>query len=261
MNNNQSPSIFSVAGVSIRQDAEGRYCLNDLHVAAVKNGANKRTTEPSRFLNTPQTAQLVHALDITLNQRNLSSISTSRGRNGGTYVVVELVYAYAMWISPAFYLDVIGTYHALATGNLDALPPAIADKMTPAMLQQFGGVIKAVVHKQIEDALRVSLPAMVEASIASRQLSVRAGKTAGVLWKSFGLPTKGMRGYPAWFSHRLRQMGCEMPSGRAEMGGSTAFLFDPDKVAKAMKAGLHLACDQYVQAKMGQGSLRLVVAA
>lgn len=257
MKNNQSLSIFSVAGVSIRQDVEGRYCLNDLHKAA--GGDPKH--QPAKFFANDSTKDLLTEIQ-TSPDLEMTPYSTSKGgKDKGTYVIRELVYAYANWISPKFYLQVIRTYDALATGNLDALPPAIADKLTPAMLQQFGGVIKAVVHKQIEDALRVSLPAMVEASIASRQLSVRAGKTAGVLWKSFGLPTKGMRGYPAWFSHRLRQMGCEMPSGRAEMGGSTAFLFDPDKVAKAMKAGLHLACDQYVQAKMGQGSLRLVVAA
>lgn len=245
MKNNQSPSIFSVAGVSIRQDVEGRYCLNDLHKAA----GGLKTHQPSDFLKTQQTKELIAELSNSDYSRSLAPVLSSAGRSGGTYVCKEMVYAYANWISPKFYLQVIRTYDALVTGNVDALPPAIFQQLSD------------IVSKQIEDALRVSLPAMVDASIASRQLSVRSGKTAGVLWKSFGLPTKGMRGYPAWFSHRLRQMGCEMPSGRAEMGGSTAFLFDPDKVGKAMKAGLHLACDQYVQAKIGQGSLRLVVAA
>jgi hypothetical protein len=148
MNHNSQVSVF-IAGVSIRQDAEGRYCLNDLHDAAVKNGAVKRTTEPASFLRSPQTIELVRQLETTLISRSLSPVSKTEGRNGGTFVVLELVYAYAMWISPSFYLDVINTYHAVATGNitLESLPPAI--------LTQIGGVIKSVVIKQVGEMVKL----------------------------------------------------------------------------------------------------------
>lgn len=63
-------SNLSVVGVKVRQDSEGRYSLNDLHKAAVEQGENKRTKEPSAFMRSPQTVSLVGVL-TTQNPRSL----------------------------------------------------------------------------------------------------------------------------------------------------------------------------------------------
>ena len=234
--NNSQVSVF-IAGVTIRQDAEGRYCLNDLHRAA----GGLKSHQPSDFLKTQQTKDLIEAISNSDNNRNIPVISIP-GRFGGTYVVKELVYAYANWISPTFYLDVIHTYDAVVSGSFDMLPSG-------AMHQ-----LDSLINKAINERL----PLMVEAAIARKQLSVRGGKTAGQLWKHYGFKTKGMRGYAAWYSFQLRELRCAMETGRAEMGGRTSHLFDPDLADKAMKGGLRYKCEKYVNEREGQGVLFLV---
>jgi len=108
-----------IADIVIRQDAEGRYCVNDLHRAA---GGEKRH-QPSDWMRLQQTQELVSELEKEtpgipgVSERETTGISVVilEGRNGGTFVALELVYAYANWISPAFYLKVIRTYHAVST--------------------------------------------------------------------------------------------------------------------------------------------------
>lgn len=134
-------NALTVADVSIRQDDQGRYCLNDLHKAA--GGEEKH--KPHRWLRNDQTKALIDAIvnegsetknglrtknsepylglssDARFGVRN--PVETTSTGAPATYVVKELVYAYAMWISPAFNLRVIRAYDAIVTGEY--LQPAI----------------------------------------------------------------------------------------------------------------------------------------
>ena len=103
-----------ISDVAIRQDADNRYCLNDLHKAAISTGANARTKEPAKFLSSGQVLELISELTDAQNL-GIAPVSAIRGGQGqGTYVCKELVYAYAMWISPAFNLKVIRAYDGMA---------------------------------------------------------------------------------------------------------------------------------------------------
>lgn len=100
-------AALTIAGIGVRRDAAGRYSLNDLHRAA--GGAAKH--RPGHWLANQQTAALIAEMETA----GIPAVSTAEGRGGGTYVAKELVYAYAMWISPAFHLQVIRAYDDLVT--------------------------------------------------------------------------------------------------------------------------------------------------
>ena len=115
-------NIITIADVAIHQDEQGRFSLNDLHRAAIKEGANERTKEPSKFISSSQTIDLITELIDTQNL-GIAPVNTIKGGvNQGTYVVKELVYAYGMWISAAFHLKVIRAYDQMqAQPKLDPL--------------------------------------------------------------------------------------------------------------------------------------------
>jgi KilA-N domain len=114
-----------IADVRIRTDEAGRFSLNDLHKAA---GAEDRH-QPAFFFRRPETQELSEEISNSAPAQNIAAVVSVAGRYGGSFAVKELVYAYAMWISPKFHLQVIRTFDAVATGQLVA--PAPAARVTP----------------------------------------------------------------------------------------------------------------------------------
>lgn len=100
-------SALVIAGVKVRQDSEGRFSLNDFHRAAGQENRHR----PSIWLDNQQAQDLVAELEAENPATKPTGTLKGRGITG-TYVCKELVYAYAMWISPRFHLQVIRTFDA-----------------------------------------------------------------------------------------------------------------------------------------------------
>lgn len=125
-------SSLSLAGVEIHQDQDGRFSLNDFHRAA----GGEVNHQPAFFMRRPETQELVDEISNSAAEQSYSPIASKAGRYGGTYVVKELVYSYAMWVSAKFHLHVIRTFDK-AAANDHAIPqekrlPAAADSFDAA---------------------------------------------------------------------------------------------------------------------------------
>tara|TARA_R110001606_G_scaffold364986_1_gene519708 strand:+ start:29127 stop:30032 length:906 start_codon:yes stop_codon:yes gene_type:complete len=94
---------------------DGLYSLNDMHKAS---GGDKKH-QPSFFVRNQEVSDLAREIE---DSANLPTTQVLRKVNGGdkrgTYACKEIVYRYAMWISPKFALLVIRTFDKLVTGEL-----------------------------------------------------------------------------------------------------------------------------------------------
>lgn len=105
----------TIAGVEITTDAEGRFNLNALHKASGE-GIEKNPWHWNRL---QQTQELIaEVVKSNCTDVCIYPIATKQGRNGGTFAVEQLAVAYANWISPRFYLQVIDVFLAYRKGEL-----------------------------------------------------------------------------------------------------------------------------------------------
>jgi len=112
---------LTISDVLVRMDHDGRFCLNDLHRASGGNPSHR----PGHWLRSQQAHDLIAEMGDAQICAGPPVVTVNDGINNGTFVVKELVYAYAMWISPKFHLQVIRAYDTLVTDGdpLATLPP------------------------------------------------------------------------------------------------------------------------------------------
>ena len=101
-----------IDSVTISKTEDGLYRINDLHKAS---GAGK-AKQPSNFFVLLGTKELIAEIQGTEQNQALRTVQGG-SLEQGTYIVKELVYAYAMWISPKFMLHVIRTFDSLVTSQ------------------------------------------------------------------------------------------------------------------------------------------------
>jgi hypothetical protein len=107
------------------------YLLNDIHKASGSYERNR----PARFLRSQQTKELIAEIQSCTKSGQLA-IEAFNGV--GTYACKELVYAYAMWISPKFHLHVIRAFDQM---NIKPALPAVPQNYRILTTFEHGQVI------------------------------------------------------------------------------------------------------------------------
>lgn len=139
---------ITILETGIRQDAQGRFCLNDLHRAA--GGLAKH--KPSEWLRNRQTQELAQEIS----RAGIPAlVSINGGTRQGTYGSRELVIAYAAWISPAFHVKVLQVFLAATTPNQPSLQRAAPSYMREAWFAILRHQAGCTMHRALARALQI----------------------------------------------------------------------------------------------------------
>lgn len=114
--------LLVIESVSIRQDAHGRYSLNDLHKAAMANGKATESQRPGEFLKSDSVQSFVAALDAeNLGDATIiaSVHSVKGGKTQGTWAAELVAIRYAAWIEPSFEVRVYRAFRNSVAADKD----------------------------------------------------------------------------------------------------------------------------------------------
>lgn len=184
--------LITFAPQAIKQ-LDGLYCLNDLHRLSGDNPKHK----PSNFIRKDTTQGLIQALanrfsnmsnahksimdsdfsnmrtdNQISNMSNAQNIIEQRilttiqgGLNQGSYACRELVYAYAMWIDPNFYLLVLEVFDRVAVGAVTytaKINQLVSELNAIASCLSMAGRVLAVEGKQTKPQMLKDLNQLLE---------------------------------------------------------------------------------------------------
>lgn len=226
---------IQISNVAIRQTSNNLYNLNDLHQAAGKEAKH----QPALWLRLQQTQELIAEIEA---QGGKAAEVINGGKNRGTFVCKELVYAYATWISAKFFLLVIRTFDAVVSGSLktktalpngltleqqdvvkamhreilEQTPPemrkALAIKLWASIKQKFGCTYKAVSPDCFNEVISLMGRIAVENGIETLHGEVldKPQNTAITFSQSELRELATITYYCAWSNNLLRELAAPL---------------------------------------------------
>jgi hypothetical protein len=255
-NFNDAPVASLIYNGQLIRDRNEMLSLTDMWRAA----GGPEEARPAEWLRHDGTKQFIECVSSALNMGESHILSSVRGRNGATYAHWQIGLAYAKYLSPEFHMWCNEVVRERFDGNQSVIPQQVLET-----LERSFGIMRMLAHKVTELEKMVAsshlvdektIDSRVQAVLSERTTLLRRGETAGQTWSRAGLPP--LKNAATWLGNRLAEMDCMIDSGKGELGGRTARLFDPDKAAVCMRNGLKLKAKRYIEERQGQGKLRLI---
>lgn len=107
--------LIVIENTVVRQDAFGRYCLNDLHRAAVSQGKATESQRPSVFLRSEGISAFAQKVSEASQSASVNIIKG--GLESGSWAVEIIAIRYAAWIDPAFEVQVYERFRDSVKSN------------------------------------------------------------------------------------------------------------------------------------------------